>query len=160
MMVRKILKVIWALPNTLLGSLLGTIGILFGGKAQFVGGALEYHGGLVAWLLRRFPNNVCAMTLGHSIVGIDQESLEAARDHEHVHVRQYERWGLFFIPAYLLSAAFMKYKGKNPYYDNPFEVEAYRIAPVNLRNDSNNSKEALCDTPGSIDVETKESQTQ
>lgn len=109
--------------------------MLFGGKTQFVRGALEFHGGLVAWLLRRFPNNVCAMTLGHSIVGIDKESLEAARDHEHVHVRQYERWGPFFIPAYFLSSAYVKYKGKNPYYDNPFEVEAYNTASVNFHRD-------------------------
>jgi len=157
MIILKILKVIWASPNTLLGSVLGIIGILFGGKAQFVRGALEYHGGLVAWLLRRFPNNVCAMTLGHSIVGIDKESLEAARDHEHVHVRQYEQWGLFFIPAYFLASAYVKYKGKNPYYDNPFEVEAYGIASVNLRHDSTGSKEPQCDDPGSSDADSNES---
>ena len=157
MILRKTLKVIWASPNTLLGSLLGLVGILFGGKAQLARGVFEYHSGLVAWLLRRFPNNVCAMTLGHSIIGIDKESLEAARDHEHVHIRQYERWGLFFIPAYFLSSAYMKYKGKNPYYDNHFEVEAYRIAAVNLRRDSTNSKEARFENLGSIDGQANES---
>lgn len=140
MLVLKIFKVIWASPNTLFGSFLGVVGMLFGGKAQIVRGALEYHGGLVAWMLRRFPNNVCAMTLGHSIVGIDKESLDAARDHEHVHVRQYERWGPFFIPAYVLSSLYVKYKGKNPYYDNPFEVEAYSTASVNFDRDDSLSE--------------------
>ena len=129
-LILKILGVVWASPNTILSSLIGFIGLIFGGKVQVVRGAIEFHGGIVKWLLGRFPNNVCAMTLGHSIWGLDSNSLQRARDHEHVHVRQYERWGPFFIPAYLSSSMYMKYKGKDPYYDNPFEVEAYALAPV------------------------------
>jgi hypothetical protein len=44
-----------------------------------------------------------------------------------VHVRQYERWGPFFIPAYLLCSVWLMLRGYNAYLDNPFEVEAYAI---------------------------------
>jgi hypothetical protein len=65
------------------------------------------------------------MTLGHTILGRDRESLEVSREHEHVHVRQYERWGPLFIPAYLGSSAWMWLRGRDAYRDNPFEVEAF-----------------------------------
>ena len=45
-----------------------------------------------------------AMTLGHVIIGRDPWCLEFCRDHEQAHVRQVERWGALFIPAYLLAS--------------------------------------------------------
>ena len=127
-MFKKFLLVIWTLPNTLLGMTFGLLGLLFGGRIQFVRGCVEFYGGLVAWILRRLPNNPAAMTIGHTIIGRTDFDLLVARDHEHVHVRQYERWGILFIPAYFLASGWMWWKGKNPYWDNPFEVEAYGIA--------------------------------
>jgi tetratricopeptide (TPR) repeat protein len=47
------------------------------------------------------------------------------REHERVHVRQYERWGPLFIPLYLAAAAIAWWKGLDPYRDNPFEREAF-----------------------------------
>ena len=44
------------------------------------------------------------MTLGHVIIGRDRWSLDFCRDHEQAHVRQVERWGIAFIPAYLLAS--------------------------------------------------------
>ena len=126
--VLKTVGVVWTLPNTLFGFLLGITGLLFGGKMRFVRGAFEFHGAAVRWMLGRLPNQIRAITLGHSILGIDQRSLDLARDHEHVHVAQYERWGPFFIPAYLLASLYLKLGGKDPYYDNPFEKKAYAIA--------------------------------
>ena len=42
-----------------------------------------------------------AHTLGHTVLGQTDAALEIAREHELVHVRQYERWGPFMGPAYL-----------------------------------------------------------
>ena len=65
------------------------------------------------------------MTLGHVVLGQSAESLDFSREHELVHVRQYERWGPVFLPAYFLSSLIAWAQGKNPYYDNAFEREAY-----------------------------------
>lgn len=128
MFLLKFLAIIWTAPNTLLGILLGLVSFPFGGKVRWIRGAIEFHGGLTTWILKKLPNNIHAMTLGHSIIGVAAHSLDLARDHEHVHIRQYERWGPFFIPAYLLSSLYMRLKGKDAYYDNPFEVEAYAVS--------------------------------
>lgn len=150
----KLLAVIWALPNTLLGSVVGLIGLPIGGEVRFVDGAIEFHGSLIRTILGWFPNNICAITLGHSILGIDSQSLEIAREHEHVHVRQYERWGPFFIPAYLLSSLVLKLKGKNAYYDNPFEVEAYSLSSPDFGGlSSDGSKESAVDDESADDDE-------
>ncbi len=45
-----------------------------------------------------------AITFGHTVLARTQADLDASRSHERIHVRQYERWGLFFIPAYLLCS--------------------------------------------------------
>jgi hypothetical protein len=42
-----------------------------------------------------------------------------------VHIRQYERWGVFMVPLYLLAGAVLYLRGFDPYLDNPFEREAY-----------------------------------
>ena len=65
------------------------------------------------------------MTLGHVIVGLDQSCLDRSRDHEHVHVRQYERWGPFMLPIYLIASLVLYLRGRDAYLDNPFEREAY-----------------------------------
>jgi hypothetical protein len=67
------------------------------------------------------------MTLGHVVIGRDPVVLDRCRKHEWVHVRQYERWGPLFLPAYLLCSAWLWWHGRNPYLDNPFEVEAFAI---------------------------------
>lgn len=68
------------------------------------------------------------MTLGHVVIGRDAQSLERTRDHERVHVRQCERWGPAFLPAYLLCSAWMFLTRQDPYRDNPFEKEAFARA--------------------------------
>jgi hypothetical protein len=67
------------------------------------------------------------MTLGHVILGLDEPSLDSARDHEHVHVRQFERWGPFMLPAYFMASGIALCRGGDPYRDNYFEREAYGI---------------------------------
>jgi hypothetical protein len=51
--------------------------------------------------------------------------MEACRAHERVHVRQCERWGIFFLPAYLGGSLWAAMRGGDPYRDNPFEREAF-----------------------------------
>lgn len=124
---------LWASPASLLGLLPLPLVLLQGGKVQCVRGVAEIHGGIVTKLLTRgmpwMRFGASAMTLGHVVWGQDARCLERSRDHEHVHVRQYERWGPLFIPAYLVASLIAWRRGLDPYMDNPFEVEAYREAP-------------------------------
>ena len=66
------------------------------------GDVLEFHGGWLVKALDRLPlPHVLAMTLGHTVVGRSDRALDVTREHERVHVRQYERWGPLMGPAYL-----------------------------------------------------------
>ncbi|MGA2497286.1 MAG: hypothetical protein ABSH20_06075 [Tepidisphaeraceae bacterium] len=121
---------LWAAPTSALGLAFLPFLRLTGGAYQVVDGVLELHGGLVRTFLRDYtllPHGAAAMTLGHVVLGLDREALHRSRDHERVHVRQCERWGPFFIPAYLLASAWIALipRGRDPYRDNPFEREAY-----------------------------------
>lgn len=99
---------------------------------QRKGRVLEFHGGFVTWSLSKMPIRPMAMTLGHVIIGLNEDALDICRDHEMVHVQQCERWGPFFLPAYLLSSAVIWIRRGNAYRDNPFEREAYAISdPAN-----------------------------
>ena len=117
---------LWALPNSLLGLAAGLLMLAAGGRARVIEGALEFGGGAIGRALidRQPPFRFRAMTLGHVIVGASAEDLDAARPHEQVHVRQYERWGPFFLPAYLLSCAWQLACGRSGYRDNYFERQA------------------------------------
>jgi hypothetical protein len=92
-----------------------------------VAGALEVSGGAIGrvsgWLpdLYRFS----AITFGHVILGTDERGLEECREHEQIHVRQYERWGALFLPLYLGSSLVAWLRGGDPYFDNVFEREAF-----------------------------------
>ncbi len=121
-----ILRLLWASPATLLGLLLGVLGLATGGSARRAGRTIEFHGGGAAWLLDHLP--VQALALGHVILGRSAAALDICREHEFVHVRQYERWGPFFIPAYLLCSLVLFVRGRDFYRDNPFEKAAYREA--------------------------------
>jgi hypothetical protein len=94
------------------------------------------EGPWLAWLLRRgtLPAaGVEALTLGHVVLGRDRRCLERCREHERVHVAQYERWGPLFLPAYLLSSLWLLATGRDPYRDNPFERQAFAAAPIEAR---------------------------
>lgn len=122
------LRYLWAFPNSAFGLLFVIPTVLTGGGAKVVDGVLELHGGLAAFFLRYctpLRGGASAMTLGHVVLGKTPWLLDATRKHERVHVRQTERWGPFFIPAYLLSSLALFITGKRPYRDNPFERQAY-----------------------------------
>lgn len=130
------LLIAWASPNSMLGLFFGVLALLSGGGFHFKRGCVEFHGGLVKRGLGLLMGGegVAAMTLGHTILGQTQKMLRESRDHEHVHVHQYERWGPFFLPAYFGSSIYLWLRGRDCYLENPFEVEAYAIAPLNSPN--------------------------
>lgn len=119
----------WAAPYSLVGLLLGFVAVLFGANARVVSGAIEIGGGLLGRWLKRLPPriNFSAITFGHIILGVDHRALAQLRAHELVHVRQYERWGPLYLPAYLASSLFALLRGGNPYRDNHFEREAFAL---------------------------------
>ena len=132
---RRALVYLWVLPTSSVGLALTIAGLLSGARARWVDGVLEVHGGLVSVYLQRvvgifLQGGASAMTLGHIVVGVDADALDETRRHERVHVRQCERWGPFFIPAYLGVSMFLWARGKNAYRDNPFEIEAYDLSPT------------------------------
>ena len=122
----KLLRYLWVAPASLVGLPLAAVALLCGGRARWIEGALEVGGGGLDRLVGRLPEGARfgAITLGHVIVGIDESILERARAHEQAHVRQYERWGLFFFPLYLGSSLLQLARGRHPYHDNCFEIEA------------------------------------
>jgi hypothetical protein len=120
----------WALPNSVLGLCFVPLTLASGGRARWERGAIEVHGGAAKWFLEKVCGGVCAMTLGHVILAVDKAALDHCRNHEHVHVEQYMRWGPLFLPMYGWSSFQCKRQGKNPYLENRFEIEAYGKFPV------------------------------
>jgi len=127
-----LLVYLWALPTTLLGLVFFPLAMLSGGGFQIIDGVMEIHGGFVDFFLRRctlLKGGASAMTLGHVVLGRDTLLLELTRPHERVHVRQCERWGIFFLPAYGIASLIALLRGRDMYRDNAFEREAYDAAP-------------------------------
>ena len=123
---RSPLRYAWALPGTLAGLALGGLAALLGARAAVVDGVLEVGGGQVGRVVPRLAGGVrpAAITLGHVTVGVDRRALDLARAHEHVHVRQWERWGILLYPAYLGSSLWQVIRRRNAYADNRFERQA------------------------------------
>ncbi len=118
---------LWPLPWTAVGLLLGAAALALGARAHVQAGVLEVSGGLLGRLAARGvgPFNVLAITLGHVVLGSSAAVLGQLRAHEHVHVRQYERWGPLFVPAYLADSLWQLLRGRHPYRDNRFERPAF-----------------------------------
>lgn len=117
----RVVRYAWAAPCSLVGLALAGAFLLCGGRARMRSGVLE-----VALRRRarqtRFPFG--AITFGHVVLGLDEMVLDRLRAHEFVHVGQYERWGLVFFLAYPASSLWQWLRGRNPYWDNHFEIEA------------------------------------
>ena len=84
--------------------------------------------GILEVSFRKEPYSVTfpirAITFGHVVLGVDGHTLERVRDHELEHARQYELWGVFFFLAYPASSACQWLRGRKPYWENHFEVQA------------------------------------
>lgn len=119
-------SMLWPSLYSLLGLSFGAAICACGGRMRREGRTLEFTWRASALRfgprVRRFPFR--AITLGHVILAFSQDELAGLRAHEHVHVRQYERWGPLFAPAYFASSAWQWLRGRDPYWDNPFEKQA------------------------------------
>jgi hypothetical protein len=121
---KRLIRYVWASPTSLLGLLFASLLLVTGAYARKVDGVLEVSGGWLASKLSHI-SGFAALTLGHVVIGHSADCLQHLRVHEHVHVRQAERWGIFFAPAYLVAGLWQWMRGKHIYYDNPFELEAF-----------------------------------
>jgi hypothetical protein len=122
----------WVLPISCIGIVLIPFVIVSGGAVRIAAGVIEAEGGILPFLLSRFRPlfPIEAITIGHVVFGQNRESLLRCREHERVHVRQYERWGPFFPLLYILSSFTALVRGMDPYRDNRFEQEAFRTSDV------------------------------
>jgi hypothetical protein len=127
----KVLRILWASPYSMLGVCVGLLGCATGGKMRLRDSALEFYGGGTRWMVRHLPlgARTAGITLGHVILGQEDQMLVEIGDHERIHVRQFERWGPLMGPAYLLASLWAWWRGDNAYWDNAFEKEAYQEAP-------------------------------
>ena len=109
---------VWAMPNTLLGLVVGALTFQ---TPRIHGGAIvfdrEPRG--VTWLLRAM--NRTAMTLGFVIVSAEPVEGRLLA-HERHHVRQSMLWGPLFVPVYLALAIPFGYRR------HPMERAARRTA--------------------------------
>lgn len=76
-----------------------------------------------------------AITFGHVVLSLDELD-PGTLDHELVHVRQYERWGPLFVPAYLIESIRALSRGNHYYRDNAFEVSARDLSSGRPRHEA------------------------
>jgi len=124
--VHKLFRYVWASPCSFVGLLLLLAGFFSGASVRFVAGVFEVAGGRIAPWVSRFPRclQFSAITFGHVILADNHATLAVHREHERVHVRQYEQWGILFLPLYCGSSLIQHLQGRNPYFDNRFERQA------------------------------------
>jgi hypothetical protein len=122
-----LLRYTWASPATAVGLLFSIFAVVAGARPRLVDGVLEVGGGHLSHLMALLPRcaGFAAITFGHVIIGLDHSLLRRVRAHELIHVRQYERWGVLFFPLYVTSSLVAFLCGRDPYWDNAFEREAY-----------------------------------
>jgi hypothetical protein len=121
-----VIRYVWAAPSTAIGLALSALA-LRNGRIAVCDGVVEAHGPLLRQILTRFaflPGGIAAITLGHVVLACDARTLRETRTHERAHVRQYERWGPFFLPAYAAASVWALARGGHAYVDNWFEREA------------------------------------
>src|SRR5262245_37838834 len=121
---------LWTSPTSFAGLALLVPTLCTGGRCKVVDGVLEISGGLASFILKKctpLKGGATAMTLGHVVIAIDEAAHDRTRKHERVHVRQAEKWGPFFYPAYVLASLIAAFRGQHFYRDNVFEREAYDV---------------------------------
>lgn len=135
---RRVLRVaalLWAAPNSVIGLPLAALGLLPGGSVRLRDGALECVVGTLPQRLRTWGDRlgIEVITFGHVVVAGSHALMSASRQHERVHVRQYERYGPFFLPVYAASSVLALARGRHPYSHNRFEREARRRMEVEAK---------------------------
>ncbi|HPR16027.1 MAG TPA: hypothetical protein PLW58_08530, partial [Smithella sp.] len=122
-----LLRYLWASPYTLLGLFFVPLALLTKGRMKTVDGVLEIHGGFVTWFLKHglpVRGYIGALTLGHVVLGYNENLLSAYRRHEHAHVKQYEMLGPLFLPVYLAASIWAWLRGRGAYKGNYLEKKA------------------------------------
>ena len=125
----RLARYLWAAPCTAVGLCLVVPAFLFGARARVVEGTFEVALGReagAAGIRRRLPFS--AITFGHLVAATRFAELDRLRRHEQAHVRQYERWGVLFFVAYPAESLRQWLRGRRPYIDNGFEVQARAAA--------------------------------
>ena len=115
---RRSLAYVWAAPWSFVGLICSA---LF--RRRYVTRGVVLAEG-ASWP-RRLGWRYRAITFGHVVLAVDELDEETIQ-HELVHVRQYERWGPLFVPAYVVASLVTRLRGGHHYRDNPFEVAARR----------------------------------
>ena len=122
-------KYLWAVPCTAVGVVLGAPLLCAGASVRLQAGVVEIAfsgmGRGVAGLADRMP--FTAITFGHVVLAATHEEHARLRDHERVHVRQYEIWGALFFLHYPASSLIQVLRGRHAYYDNFFEIQAHAV---------------------------------
>lgn len=118
-------RIAWVSPCSLIGVLLAP----FFGSRRVSRGVLVCEG--ASWP-RRLGWSYRAITFGHVVLCVDALD-DATLHHELVHVRQYERFGVLLLPAYVLASLAALMGGGHAYRDNRFEVEARRLSGSQAR---------------------------
>ena len=126
-------KVLWVLPVSLCALPLLPLA-LWRASWRVCEGVLEITSPALAWFLHgpwframSGGEGFAAATIGHVIVARDAQCMANCRVHEHLHVRQCERWGMLFPFAYVAAGLYAVLKAKNwgaYYWNNRFEREA------------------------------------
>ena len=99
----RLVRYVWAAPASLIGLTLAP----FFDTRRMVNGVLVCEG--ARWP-RRVGWRFSAITLGHVVLSIAPVT-EELMDHEEVHVGQFERWGVFLLPAYGVASLWALYGG-------------------------------------------------
>jgi hypothetical protein len=124
--VRRAAALLWAGPNSVIGLLLVPLGFLPGGSIRVRDGVLECVVGVLPQVVRALGHRtgIQVVTLGHVVLAGSSVLMSSSREHERIHVLQYERYGPFFLPLYLASSVVALARGRHPYNHNRFEREA------------------------------------
>ena len=131
--IAKALTVLWVAPVSVFALLLLPLAV-WRASWRITGGVLEITSPALSWFLqgpwfRAMSGGAgfAAATIGHVLVARNRASMDNCRVHEHVHVRQCERWGALMPLAYVSAGLYAAWRARRwsaYYWDNWFEREA------------------------------------
>ena len=122
-------KYVWASPATVVGVCAACVVSIVGAEIERVGGVLEVSLAPRSATLCKAVSCLpfTAITFGHIVIACSADEQAALRQHERVHVAQYELWGPLFLLAYPLESLFQWARGRRAYLDNRFEIAARAV---------------------------------
>ena len=126
-------RLAWVMPVSVFALPLLPLAV-WRGQWRINNGVLEIVSPALSWFLRGVwfrsmsgGQGFAAATIGHVIIARDQGCMDRCRVHEHVHVRQCERWGILMPLAYFTAGLYAAWRARRwsaYYWDNRFEREA------------------------------------